>query len=158
MFTALIRGLGVRGLEVTEIYDIEPWATDHLKPYGLILCYPFGDDEENESKDTYDDSSLDPDAENIWFAYQLSSDTCASQAVLNVVLNLKDIETEDELKTFSSDTSKMDPVVSNLTCMSSSTECETNADTRPRYHKLSLDPRSAQFPSKVRTYTVPSIY
>ena len=152
MFTALIRGLGVRGLEVTEIYDIEPWATDHLKPYGLILCYPFdNDDDEHGSKDTYHDSSLDPDAENIWFAYQLSSDTCASQAVLNVVLNLMDIEMEDELKAFSSDTFKMDPVVSNLTCMSSSTECETNADTRPRYHKLSLDPRSAQFPSKVRT-------
>ena len=107
-------------------------------------------EQENESKDTYSDSSLDPDAEDVWFAYQLSSDTCASQAVLNVVLNLKDIETEDELKTFSSDTSKMDPVVSNLICMSSLTECETNADTRPRYHKLSLDPRSAQFPSKVR--------
>jgi hypothetical protein len=31
VFTSIIRGLGVEGLEVEEVYSIEPWATDHLR-------------------------------------------------------------------------------------------------------------------------------
>ncbi|KAI0086765.1 cysteine proteinase [Irpex rosettiformis] len=113
VFTTLIRKLGIRGLEVTEIYDIEPWATDHLKPRGLIFCYPF-DDDEGIQNDPDGELSLDPDAENIWYAYQLSNDTCASQAVLNVVLNLTGVDMEGDLRRFSSETTKMDPIMRGL--------------------------------------------
>ena len=35
VFTALVRRLGVRAVDVVELYDIEPWAVDHLRPLGL---------------------------------------------------------------------------------------------------------------------------
>ena len=31
LFTTLVRALGARGLQVVELYDIEPWASDHLR-------------------------------------------------------------------------------------------------------------------------------
>ncbi|KAK0470625.1 hypothetical protein IW261DRAFT_1000815 [Armillaria novae-zelandiae] len=39
VFTSLTRKLGVKHLEIVEVYDIEPWAVDHLHPYGLVLCF-----------------------------------------------------------------------------------------------------------------------
>ncbi|KAI0693067.1 hypothetical protein BC835DRAFT_1416146 [Cytidiella melzeri] len=117
VFTTLIRKLGIHGLEVTEIYDIEPWATDYLNPRGLIFCYPCEVDDdgtETTSESQYNRTLCDPDSEHVWYAHQLSSDACASQAVLNVVLNLSDVEMENDLKFFLSDTTGMDPVMKGL--------------------------------------------
>jgi ubiquitin carboxyl-terminal hydrolase L5 len=105
----------VRGLEVAEIYDIEPWATDHLNPRGLIFCYPCNDSDDRDKKEENipeDDIFPDPDAKDIWYAHQLSNDACASQTILNIVLNLKGVEMENLLKQFHADTCKMDPIVS----------------------------------------------
>lgn len=108
-FTILLRKLGVRGLEVVEIYDIEPWAVNHLDIRGLIFCYPCADDQ-SEAKPDYLDFP-DPDAEAVWYAHQLSTDACASQAILNVVLNLDDVKLSPELRAFHDDTRQMDPLV-----------------------------------------------
>ncbi|KZT01927.1 cysteine proteinase [Laetiporus sulphureus 93-53] len=111
VFTALIRKLGVRGLEVTEIYDIEPWAVDHLEPHGLIFCYLCTDDNEAAENIAYID---DPDAEVIWFANQLSNDACSSQALLNVLLNCPNVELGEELREFRAITEQMSPVMRGL--------------------------------------------
>ncbi|KAK0436391.1 hypothetical protein EV421DRAFT_1832025 [Armillaria borealis] len=39
VFTSLTRKLGVKHLEIVEVCDIEPWAIDHLHPYGLVFCF-----------------------------------------------------------------------------------------------------------------------
>ncbi|KAI0364650.1 cysteine proteinase [Pilatotrama ljubarskyi] len=120
VFTTLIRKLGVQGLEVTELYSVEPHETDHLNPYGLIFCY-LCDGEGNTADALPSDKELDdPDARSIWFANQLSDDACASQAILNVLLNCKRIELGPVLTDFAADTKEMSPVmrglaVSNLT-------------------------------------------
>ena len=31
VFTSIIRGLGVQGIEIEEVYSIEAWAIDHLR-------------------------------------------------------------------------------------------------------------------------------
>ncbi|CCL98478.1 uncharacterized protein FIBRA_00476 [Fibroporia radiculosa] len=111
VFTTLIRKLGIRGLEVTEIYDIEPWAVDHLSPHGLIFCY-LCTDEKNGTK-RYDNID-DPDAERVWFANQLSNDACATQAILNVLLNCPGIELGDELQDFRVETEHMSSVMKGL--------------------------------------------
>ncbi|KAK0234740.1 hypothetical protein EDD85DRAFT_792749 [Armillaria nabsnona] len=33
VFISLTRKLGVKHLEIVEVYDIEPWAVDHLHPF-----------------------------------------------------------------------------------------------------------------------------
>lgn len=112
VFTTLLRKLGVSGLEVTELYSVEPFATDHLNPYGLVFCYLCEDD--SALKNEYEGSSDldDPDARSIWFANQLSDDACASQAILNVLFNCKGVNLGRELREFAADTEKMSPVVS----------------------------------------------
>lgn len=115
VFTAFIRKLGVQGLEVIELYSVEPYETDHLNPYGLIFCYlcDSGDDTTDEFAGNEDLN--DPDARSIWFANQLSDDACASQAILNVLLNCEDIDIGPSLKEFAADTDRMSAVVGDCT-------------------------------------------
>ena len=105
VFTSLTRKLGIRNLELVEMYDIEPWAVDHLNPRGLIFCFLW-------RKDSHRPGDFDdPAAERVWFANQLSDDACASHAILNVVLNCPDIDIGDPLRAFRKDTEMMSPVV-----------------------------------------------
>lgn len=79
---------------------------DHLKPHGLIFCFLW-------SKDCHRPADFDdPAAERVWFANQLSSDACATHAILNVVLNCPDVDIGDELRSFKADTQSMSSVVS----------------------------------------------
>ena len=97
------------GLEVVEIYDIEPWAVNHLDIRGLIFCYPCGDNKADASNEM--DDTPDPDADAVWFAHQLCADACASQAILNVVLNLEDVNMSPQLRELHQDTERMSPLV-----------------------------------------------
>ncbi|KAG6820306.1 hypothetical protein H0H93_002570 [Arthromyces matolae] len=108
VFTSLTRKLGVRNIELVEMYDIEPWAVDHLNPHGLIFCFLW-------RKDVHRPADFnDPAAEHVWFANQLSDDACASHAILNVLLNCPDVDIGDELRRFKVDTEKMSPVMKGL--------------------------------------------
>lgn len=101
----MTRKLGIRNIEVVEMYDIEPWAVDHLNPRGLIFCFLWRKDSHRPTE--FDD----PAAERVWFANQLSDDACASHAILNVVLNCPDIDIGSNLRMFKQDTENMSPVV-----------------------------------------------
>ncbi|PPQ70881.1 ubiquitin C-terminal hydrolase [Gymnopilus dilepis] len=115
VFTSLTRNLGIDGLELVEMYDIEPWAVDHLNPHGLIFCFMW-------RKDTHRPADFDdPSAERVWFANQLSDDACATHAILNVVLNCPGIEIGDELRRFREDTKDMSPVMRGLAITNSPT-------------------------------------
>ena len=111
VFTTLIRKLGVCGLEMTELYSIEPFATDHLNPYGLVFCYRCDEEVDAQEEFGEDEELEDPDARAVWFANQLSDDACASQAILNVLLNCKGVDAGPQLREFATDTEKMSPVV-----------------------------------------------
>jgi ubiquitin carboxyl-terminal hydrolase L5 len=105
VFTSLARKLGIKGLEVVEIYDIEPWAVDHIKPRGLFFCFLWHKDNHRPG------DFKDPAADRVWFANQLIDDACASQAILNVALNCPEIEIGEQLRNFRDDTETMSPVV-----------------------------------------------
>ncbi|KAF8172014.1 hypothetical protein K438DRAFT_1852082 [Mycena galopus ATCC 62051] len=108
VFTSLTRKLGIRNLELTELFDIEPWAVDHLHPRGLVFCFMW-------RKDAHRPSDFDdPAAERVWFANQLSDDACATLAILNIALNCPGIEIGDELSMFRQETESMSPVMKGL--------------------------------------------
>ncbi|KAF8910243.1 hypothetical protein CPB85DRAFT_692213 [Mucidula mucida] len=108
VFTTLTRKLGVKGLEFVELYDIEPWAVDHLHPHGLIFCFLW-------RKDTHRPGTFDdPASERVWFANQLSDDACASQAILNVLFNCPDVKIGGEMAYFKEETKDMSPVMRGL--------------------------------------------
>lgn len=111
VFTTLVRTLGVRGLQVVELYDIEPWASDHLHPiYGLVFCFLWRKDNDvlpkKEGLEDEDDSA------KLWFANQLSDDACASMAILNVLLNVEEVDVGEKLKEFKNETERMSSPVS----------------------------------------------
>ncbi|TFK25854.1 ubiquitin C-terminal hydrolase [Coprinopsis marcescibilis] len=108
VFTSLVRKLGIRGIELVEVYGIEPWALDHLKPHGLIFCFLW-------HKDTHRAADFDdPAADTVWFANQLSDDACATHAILNVVLNCPGIDIGEDLARFKQETEQMSPVMRGL--------------------------------------------
>ncbi|KAJ7675671.1 ubiquitin C-terminal hydrolase [Mycena polygramma] len=113
VFSSLTRKLGIRGLELVELYDIEPWAVDHLNPRGLVFCFMWRRDAHRPGD--FDD----PAADRVWFANQLSDDACASQAILNIALNCPDIEIGEELTMFKRETESMSPVMKGLAISSS---------------------------------------
>ncbi|KZT30265.1 cysteine proteinase [Neolentinus lepideus HHB14362 ss-1] len=113
VFSSLIRKLGVRGLELVEIYDIEPWAVDHLQPYGLIFCFLWGKDGGDQSKQQWDLED-DPAAKRVWFANQLSDDACASQAIINVLFNCPQVQLGEQLQAFRDETVEMSSVMKGL--------------------------------------------
>ncbi|KAI0050108.1 cysteine proteinase [Auriscalpium vulgare] len=108
VFTDLVRGLGIRNIELVELYDIEPWAVAHLQPHGLIFCHLWRKDAPRPR--AFDD----PAAERVWFANQLSDDACASSALLNVMLNCPSCDIGEELRMFRAQTEEMDPVMRGL--------------------------------------------
>jgi len=109
LFTTLVRTLGVQGLQVVELYDIESWASDHLHPiYGLVFCFLWRRDNDvlpkkkpNGLEDGEDDSA------KLWFANQLSDDACASMAILNVLLNVEEVDVGERLREFRNETERM---------------------------------------------------
>jgi hypothetical protein len=102
----LTRKLGIRGSEFVEVYDIEPWAIDHLHPHGLIFCFLW-------HKDVHRAIDFeDPSSERVWFANQLIDDACASQAILNVVLNCPGIDIGHDCTRLKQETEDMSPAVS----------------------------------------------
>jgi len=135
VFTSIIRGLGVQGLEVEEVYSIEPWAIDHLRPHvkGLVFCFP-------HQKDYHPQADFnDLTAESIWFANQLSDDACATHAILNIVLNVEDIQLGDTLQSFKFETSEFDSVMKGLAITNSPTFSQIhNSVARPSDLQASL--------------------
>ncbi|SJL18207.1 uncharacterized protein ARMOST_21785 [Armillaria ostoyae] len=114
VFTSLTRKLGVKHLEIVEVYDIEPWAVDHLHPYGLVFCFRW-------RKDTHRPTDFkDPAAEHVWFANQLNDDACASQAILNILFNCSNVDIGKELSEFKEYTREMSPKMKGLAISNSS--------------------------------------
>ncbi|RZC32381.1 ubiquitin carboxyl-terminal hydrolase isozyme L5 [Asbolus verrucosus] len=101
VFTELIREFGVKGVQVEELWSLEPEQFENLKPiHGLIFLFKWTKDDE-PSGSIVQDSRL----EKIFFAKQVIENACATQAILSVLLNcrhsdLKLGHTLSELKDF----------------------------------------------------------
>ncbi|KAJ4466541.1 ubiquitin C-terminal hydrolase [Lentinula aciculospora] len=106
VFTSLTRRLGVKNLSVVEVIDIEPWATDHLQPHGLVFCFHW-------RKDVHTTAEFE-NPEQVWFANQVSDDACATHAILNVLLNCPTVNLGPNLQQFRDETKEMSPIMKGL--------------------------------------------
>ncbi|RWS05069.1 ubiquitin C-terminal hydrolase-like protein [Dinothrombium tinctorium] len=98
VFTELIKGFGVKGVQVEELWSLSPENFEHLKPiHGLIFLFKWLPGDE-PSGSVVNDSRLD----KIFFAKQVINNACATQAILSVLLNCNhpDVELGPTLSSF----------------------------------------------------------
>ena len=99
----MIREMGVQGVTVREIFGLDEGTMETVpKPiYGLVLLFRYRAlDEEAESKCP----------KNIWFANQMpNQNSCATLAMLNILMNTKNVDIGENLQQFKEFTSDFTP-------------------------------------------------
>uniref|UniRef100_A0A915NSK1 ubiquitinyl hydrolase 1 n=1 Tax=Meloidogyne floridensis TaxID=298350 RepID=A0A915NSK1_9BILA len=134
VFTELINGIGVQGVQIEELYSIED--EEHLgklKPiYGLIFLFKWRQGEEVEG-------TLQPDAP-VYFAKQVITNACASQAIINLLLNIdsNDVSLGNTLENFKNFTQNFDAGLRGLT-LSNSEEIRKLHNSFSREHFMEMD-------------------
>lgn len=103
-FSAILRDLGVRGINVREVVTFDSWFIETLPEpvHGLILLYRYRDQ-----------GSYDPPTKghsDMWFANQLpAQNSCATLAMINVIMNNPNIEIGEHLQQFKDFTKDFTP-------------------------------------------------
>ncbi|KAK3325330.1 ubiquitin carboxyl-terminal hydrolase [Apodospora peruviana] len=99
VFTYLLDNLGVKNVQFEELLSLDADALAQLHPvYGVIFLFKFPTDVPYvTNKDKPDDGVYDFEAgeSSIFFATQTIQNACGTQALLSVLLNKTDPETEE---------------------------------------------------------------
>lgn len=95
VFTELIAEIGVKGVQVEEIYGLDVSTFEKMSPvHGLIFLFKW-------VKDDTPAAVVDGGNE-IFFAKQVINNACATQAIISVLMNRPEIQLGDELTQFKS--------------------------------------------------------
>ncbi|XP_013398695.1 ubiquitin carboxyl-terminal hydrolase isozyme L5 [Lingula anatina] len=117
VFTELIRGFGVKGIQVEELWSLDDDSFQNLRPvHGLIFLFKWTGDTE-PSGSIVQDSRLD----KIFFAKQVINNACATQAILSILLNCDhpDVELGETISSFKEFSQSFDPQLKGLSLSNS---------------------------------------
>jgi ubiquitin carboxyl-terminal hydrolase L5 len=109
VFTELIREIGVMNISVEEVYSLDDEILlESIKPiYGLIFLFKWTKKvEERECLKMYD--------ADLFFARQVITNACATQAILSVLMNNSNLEIGDELSKLKEVSMDWDPQMKGL--------------------------------------------
>ncbi|KAK3075616.1 hypothetical protein LTR53_000954 [Teratosphaeriaceae sp. CCFEE 6253] len=103
-FNVMLDEMGVQGLKVREVYDMdETFLLTLPQPvHALIFLFRYKEDSQQQASDDC--------PEGVWFANQTPDFACATFALLNIVNNIPDLLLGTELKNFRDFTQDMDPL------------------------------------------------
>lgn len=102
VFTEMIKSFGVADIVVEELYSLDDIGSNDNKreqSKGLIFLFKWRDERNIQSNSII----LDPqDVPALFFAQQVITNACATQAILNILFNAEDIKLGDTLSEFKS--------------------------------------------------------
>jgi len=128
VFTELVRNIGVNDVGFEELYSLDVADLERVEPiYGLIFLF------KHTREDNYR-ATIDCDAPNdLFFAKQVVTNACATQAILSVLLNAHDrVQLGEELGQFREFTAEFDAETKGLAISNSEViRAAHNAFARP---------------------------
>jgi ubiquitin carboxyl-terminal hydrolase L5 len=101
VFSELVAQIGVKDIEVEEIYSLDSSEQRKEKSYGLIFLFKWRSEVDNRSV-------LHPSDSPVYFARQIVNNACATQAILSVLLNIDGADLGETLNDFKSFTNEID--------------------------------------------------
>ena len=105
IFTELIKNIGVKGIQVEDILDLETLENSNEPIYGLIFLFKY------IKNSGYTPNVLLYWDNDLFFAKQIIENACATQAILGILLNNSErIDIGITLKDLKSFTMEMDPI------------------------------------------------
>lgn len=117
VFTDLIHGFGADGVQVEEIFSLDDDSLEQMKPcHGLIFLFKW-QQTDTPTENLVKDSRLD----EIFFARQVITNACATQAIVSVLLNCthEDLKLGSTLAEFKEFAQAFDPQMRGLTLSNS---------------------------------------
>ncbi|XP_070594785.1 ubiquitin carboxyl-terminal hydrolase BAP1 isoform X2 [Erythrolamprus reginae] len=94
LFTLLVEDFGVKGVQVEEIYDLQSKCQGPV--YGFIFLFKWIEERRSRRKVStlVDETSVIDDdiVNNMFFAHQLIPNSCATHALLSVLLNCNSVD------------------------------------------------------------------
>eukprot|EP01122_Echinamoeba_exundans_P001925 TRINITY_DN118_c0_g2_i1.p1 TRINITY_DN118_c0_g2~~TRINITY_DN118_c0_g2_i1.p1 ORF type:complete len:322 (-),score=79.37 TRINITY_DN118_c0_g2_i1:14-979(-) len=110
VFTELIAQIGVKGVQVEELYALDPVLLAELNPvYGLIFLFKW------DEKLAAEKRVAEAPSDRVFFANQVITNACATQAILSILLNrASDIDIGNELREFANTVKDFPPQVRGL--------------------------------------------
>ena len=110
VFTELVETLGVKNVQVEELYALDLDLLRSLAPvYGLIFLFRYDTSIKNPNP-VAEPGSYD----HVYYAQQVISNACATQAITSVLFNSPDIELGDTLGSLKSFTEQFPPEMRGL--------------------------------------------
>lgn len=127
VFTELLETLGCTTVELKELYSLDDDSLAALisqhKVYGLIFLFQWKQEQEQQqavaSKTKQPPLAEDDIPPNLFFAHQVTTNACATQAILSVLLNAASVELGEELQEFKTFTSSFPPNLKGVAISSS---------------------------------------
>ncbi|KAI8821878.1 ubiquitin carboxyl-terminal hydrolase [Fimicolochytrium jonesii] len=119
VFTELAAKIGIKGVQVEEIFSMDEGSFDALgQIYGLIFLFRWQDADTEESAK----QPGEKDGDGLFFLNQVVENACATQALVSIALNCSDvpgIDIGDELRRFKEFTRDFSPAMRGLALVNS---------------------------------------